>query len=117
MVEPRWQKEGTEPDYRFSLANERTFLAWIRTAMALIAAAVVVVHFLPPAALAGTRTALAVVLAAGGTLLPVASYRRWARLQHAMRLGRELPFTPLLLVVAATVSVVGVGLVIVAVLS
>ena len=27
-----WRKTGKAPDYRFTLANERTFLAWIRTA-------------------------------------------------------------------------------------
>ena len=32
-------RQGTEPDVRFSLANERTFLAWTRTALALIAGA------------------------------------------------------------------------------
>lgn len=37
MPEPAWRNEGTEPDYRFTLANERTFLAWIRTALALLA--------------------------------------------------------------------------------
>jgi hypothetical protein len=31
-----------EPDYRFTFANERTFLAWIRTALALIAGGVAV---------------------------------------------------------------------------
>lgn len=38
---------GTEPDYRFTLANERTFLAWIRTALALIAGGVAVAQLLP----------------------------------------------------------------------
>ena len=33
-------RDGQEPDPRFSLANERTFLAWIRTALALAAAAI-----------------------------------------------------------------------------
>ena len=37
MREPSWRQEGQEPDYRFSLANERTFLARIRTALALLA--------------------------------------------------------------------------------
>lgn len=37
MREPQWRRQGTEPDYRFSLANERTFLAWIRTALGLLA--------------------------------------------------------------------------------
>ena len=39
---PQWQEEGSEPDYRFSLANERTFLAWIRTSLALLAGAAAV---------------------------------------------------------------------------
>ena len=29
--------DGEEPDYRFTLANERTFLAWVRTALGLLA--------------------------------------------------------------------------------
>lgn len=33
-----------EPDYRFTLANERTFLAWQRTALGLLAAAVALVQ-------------------------------------------------------------------------
>lgn len=36
MWNPKWRREGRDPDYRFSLANERTFLAWIRTALALL---------------------------------------------------------------------------------
>lgn len=36
----KWADEGDTPDYRFSLANERTFLAWIRTALAFLAAAI-----------------------------------------------------------------------------
>jgi uncharacterized membrane protein YidH (DUF202 family) len=57
MPEPAWRHEGTEPDYRFTLANERTFLAWIRTA------------------LAWTRTALAIAVNAllSGALLGVAA--------------------------------------------
>ena len=40
MATPEWRRQGTEPDYRFSLANERTFLAWIRTVLAVLASAV-----------------------------------------------------------------------------
>jgi putative membrane protein len=117
MGEPRWQREGTEPDYRFSLANERTFLAWIRTALALLAGAVAVIQFLPPSALVGTRTALAAMLATGGSLLPIAAYRRWSRIQHAMRLGHDLPFTPLLLVVSSAIGLAGAGLFVLALVS
>lgn len=31
-----WSRQGEEPDYRLTLANERTFLAWIRTALAIL---------------------------------------------------------------------------------
>jgi putative membrane protein len=43
-----WQQEGREPDYRFSLANERTSLAWMRAALALLAAAVLLAPVRPP---------------------------------------------------------------------
>ncbi|MER7417605.1 DUF202 domain-containing protein [Micromonospora peucetia] len=116
MREPAWYRSGDEPDYRFSLANERTFLAWIRSALALLAGAVAVLQFLPPAALSGMRDVLAAVLAAAGTVLPLAAYHRWSRIQRAMRLGRELPFTPLLAVMAVGAGVLGVGVVLLAVL-
>lgn len=97
MTEPdrrrRWHEEGEEPDYRFTLANERTFLAWLRTALALLAGAVALAQFVPPFSVAGLRTGLAALLAVTGTLLAGVSYRRWARVQHAMRLAKPLPMT------------------------
>ncbi|WP_416904933.1 YidH family protein [Micromonospora echinospora] len=110
--EPAWYREGSEPDYRFTLANERTFLAWVRTALALLAGAVAVVHVLPTAALPGVRTAVAVLLAATATVLPWAAYQRWARVQRAMRLGRDLPFTRSLALVAVLLGVLGAGVVV-----
>ena len=40
--------EGREPDPRFTFANERTFLAWSRTALALVVAGLGIVQLLPP---------------------------------------------------------------------
>ena len=81
---------GEEPDVRFTLANERTFLAWNRTALALIGgglAAGQLLEFdselvrllvsLPPIALGG--------------VLALTSYRRWEANQRALRLGEPLP--------------------------
>lgn len=78
---------GDEPDYRFSLANERTFLAWIRTALGLLAGGIAVDQLTPDVAPAPLRIALAVVCALGGALIGVTAYRRWARVEAAMREG------------------------------
>lgn len=88
-----------EPDYRFTLANERTFLAWVRTALALIAGGIAVVQFVPSFGIPGVRHGLSVALAAGGGLLAALSVRRWQRVQAAMRRGEGLPPThvPMLL--------------------
>ena len=43
----RVHEEGVTPDYRFSLANERTFLAWLRTGLALVGGGFAVDQFLP----------------------------------------------------------------------
>jgi putative membrane protein len=91
-----------EPDYRFTLANERTFLAWIRTALALIAGGVAVVQLVPEFGIPGGRHALGVLLTAGGGVLAALAVRRWQRVQTAMRRDAELPPTrvPVLLGIA-----------------
>jgi len=82
-------KVGETPDYRFTLANERTFLAWVRTALALMAAGVAVVQFVP--GLSVVRHALGFVLITMGGVLAAASYAHWGRNERAMRLGQQLP--------------------------
>ncbi|MFF1909181.1 YidH family protein [Kitasatospora sp. NPDC058218] len=98
---------GEEPDYRFSLANERTFLAWIRTSLALLAGGIAVDQLTPDVAPAPLRIALAVFCALGGAVLGVTAYRRWTRVEAAMRAGAPLPpGRPVLLVLAVGVAVV-----------
>ncbi|WP_103337423.1 YidH family protein [Amycolatopsis sp. CA-126428] len=80
---------GTEPDYRFTLANERTFLAWLRTALGLLAGGVAVHQLVPsPAAASAVLAGLCVVLAA---VLAATAYPRWRRVQIAMRAREPLP--------------------------
>ncbi|MEU4821682.1 DUF202 domain-containing protein [Actinomadura citrea] len=82
--------EGNDPDPRFTMANERTFLAWIRTALALIAGGIGL-------ALAGDliesplRQVLAVGFAAGGALVAALAFRRWLRTERALRRAETLP--------------------------
>jgi putative membrane protein len=82
---------GEIPDYRFSLANERTFLAWIRTGLALMAGGLACAQFLPPLAIAHLREIIAAVLLALGGLVAVRAVDHWARIERAMRLKQDLP--------------------------
>ena len=84
-----------EPDYRFSLANERTLLAWIRTALALDAGGLAVIRFAPDLAVPGGREGVGVALVLLGALTAGASYRRWIKVDLAMRAGRPLPASSL----------------------
>ncbi len=104
---------GENPDYRFTLANERTFLAWVRTALALMAAGVAVIRFVP--GLVVIRHALGFLLIGLGGVLAAASYRHWQRNEQAMRLGRQLPRSVVPRIIAAALvlaSVVALALVI-----
>ena len=88
---PAWQREGREPDYRFSLANERTFLAWIRTALALLAGAVLFdqLAIRPPGhAYVGV---LSIVASGISALLAAVAYWRWKGNEIAMRHDWPLP--------------------------
>jgi putative membrane protein len=92
-------EDGPDPDYRFTLANERTFLAWIRTALALVAGGVAVVQLIPEFAFPGARHLIGILLVSTGGVLAVSSVRRWRQVQDAMRRDADLPPTriPLLL--------------------
>ena len=90
------EEEGArEPDYRFTLANERTLLAWIRTALALDAGGLAVIRYAPPLAVGGAREGLGIVLVLLGAITAGASYRRFVRVDRAIRAGRPLPLTSL----------------------
>jgi putative membrane protein len=82
---------GATPDYRFSLANERTFLAWIRTGLALIGGGLAVAQLLPPFAVPHVREVLSIALMVLGGGCAVRALDRWARSERAMRLGQDLP--------------------------
>jgi putative membrane protein len=107
MREPAWRREGEEPDYRFSLANERTFLAWIRTALALLAGGVLLDQFATKLSPPLVVVALAVALCALAAVLCVLSYVRWRANEVAMRHKRGLPHTIAIPLLAAAVCVVG----------
>jgi putative membrane protein len=95
---------GTDPDVRFSYANERTFLAWNRTALALIAAGLAVTTLLPQLEIDYGRRIIGVPLIALGAVLAWTSYRRWEDNERAMRLGEPLPPSNLPRILAAGIA-------------
>jgi putative membrane protein len=99
------QHVGSQPDYRFSLANERTFLAWIRTALAFSAAGLAVAQFLTEVS-AGWRTAIAVALVVMGAACSLWGLVHMTSNELAIRLREELPASrmPMLLAVSAAVG-------------
>jgi putative membrane protein len=98
----------TEPDYRFTLANERTFLAWQRTSLGLLAAAVALVQLVPELAVHGARHALGVLLATLAILTSGMGLLRWQQADRAMRRGLPLPRHPTPAYLAAGLILVGV---------
>lgn len=98
---------GCEPDPRFTLANERTFLAWIRTALALLAGGIAVEAFTADVFVADIRKALAVTLLLLGMLISASACVRWLNVERAMRQRSPLPLpllVPLLSIGGALVT-------------
>ncbi|TXS51710.1 YidH family protein [Streptomyces sp. t39] len=108
----RIRDEGDTPDYRFSLANERTFLAWIRTALALIGGGFAVDQFLPDLRW-GVRAGLALALIGTGAVCAVRAVNHWVRCERAMRRGEDLPVSRFPALLAVLVAVVAAAMVLV----
>ena len=117
----RWPRSvygvGGEPDPRFSLANERTFLAWIRTSLGFLAAGAGVsaaAHIVGWVGLELKVVSLLLLLC--GLLCAAGSFVRWMRSERAMRIGRPLPSSPAMpfltgaLAAVALMAIVVVGL-------
>ncbi|NHB85458.1 DUF202 domain-containing protein [Tessaracoccus sp. HDW20] len=81
---------GSEPDPRFTMANERTFLAWIRTSLALLAGGIAL-EVLGLGLHEGLRLAAALVLMLTSVIATPLAYLGWTRNERALRSGTPLP--------------------------
>ena len=99
-----WWTRGCEPDYRATLANERTFLAWLRTALALLAGSLAAIQLFSgvPRAL---RLALAGMLIALSITATAIGYVQWRIRQERMRLARPLGHKPVQALMAGAFAV------------
>ena len=103
------QAAESEPDARFTFANERTFLAWTRTALAFMVAGLAIVQLLPPfPGVPWGRHVLGVPLIAIGAVIAVVSYRQWVGSQRAIRRGAPLPRSVLPVILAASIAIMSV---------
>jgi putative membrane protein len=107
---PGWvYDEGDEPDARFSLANERTFLSWIQVSLALLAGGVAL-EALGLTFSSAARKVVSVLLVLLALAAAVIGWVRWARTERAIRRAAPLPGSALLGVVVTGVVVVAVVL-------
>ena len=118
--EPTWLTRllsaGKDPDPRFSLANERTFLAWMRTALGMVALGVGVATFVSTHTTRGASLAVAATLVLLGGCIAALSWTRWLHVERAMRDGRGVPpshVAPILAIGIGAVSAFAVVTVIV----
>jgi putative membrane protein len=102
--------QGSDPDPRFTFANERTFLAWIRTSLALLAAGIGLQAFVEDVLADPLRLGVAVLLLVLGAALALTAFTRWLRSERALRLGRTLPGLGVAPVIAGGVAVSGVAM-------
>ena len=109
---------GAEPDARFTFANERTFLAWIRTALALVAAGLAIVQLLPPFhGIRWGRHAIGIPLILLGAVVAVVSYLEWDANQRALRRGDPPRHSRLPMFLAVIVGLVALAAAVLALIS
>ena len=101
-------QEEQEPDYRFTLANERTYLAYLRTSLACYAGGLSAVQFLDLGLDRWPARIIGLILVSAGLVTTFGALRRWQQNLVAMRRGEALPVTWLPLMLAATIAVAGV---------
>ena len=98
-----------EPDARFTFANERTFLAWSRTGLALIVAGLGIVQLLPPfPGVPWGRHLIGIPLIVLGAVVAVAGYAEWVRNQRALRRGKPVPRSALPVILTATIAALAI---------
>lgn len=110
---PKLREVGEDPDYRYSLANERTFLSWVRTSLAILAGGVAVIQLAPDLGPRSVRLAIGIALIVIAGALAAGAHRRWASAERAMRLGVALPSSPIFVVLGYGIAVVVVTVLVV----
>lgn len=95
-----------EPDYRFTLASERTMLAWIRTSLGLVAGGVAVEQLVPNFTVGWARTVISLACVVLAVFVAIRSYVRWRAVDRAIRAGAPLPGNPTITVLVVAITMI-----------
>lgn len=101
MSEP---SDDHEPDYRFTLANERTLLSWYRTSIAMAAAGFALMHVISLGEPGAATRALGSAFLLLASVVPVMAWRRWKCVQSAMRRDDPLPENRMVVVLGGALT-------------
>jgi len=104
--------DSHQPDHRFTLANERTLLAWIRTALALDASGLGVIRFAPQLGPSGGREVVGIALVLLGAVAAGVGYGRWAKMDRVLRSGGPLPSSATLRLLAYGLAALSIATVV-----
>lgn len=104
----RWARSvGEDPDPRFTLANERTFLSWVTASLGFLGIGLAMGSiFEEPSPWANLLAVLWILLAAFTIVRAVV---RWFRMERAMRYAEGLPLSSTIPIVAVTVGLLGLA--------
>ncbi|MEV0947916.1 DUF202 domain-containing protein [Rhodococcus sp. NPDC049939] len=97
------------PDERFTLASERTFLAWMRSSLALLAGGIAIEALVPGFSTAWVRTTIGLILIGLAAAAALVGMRRWAQVEKALREDSPMPPPRELWMFAATLTGVAIG--------
>jgi putative membrane protein len=98
---------GDDPDPRFTLANERTFLSWVTTSLGLLGVGLAVGTIIPGEHFSINVVAMLWILLSA--ILSIRAMMRWFRLERAMRRGEGLPLSRSIPAVGISLAVLAVA--------
>ena len=99
--------ERRSPEAQFQLANERTYLAWLRTALALVASGVAAARLLAGQTLHWAWETVGVLLIMAGVVTAALARRRWRAMDAAIREGEPLPAPGIAVMIAGVIVICG----------
>ena len=99
--------EQRVPEAQFQLANERTYLAWLRTALALVASGVAAARLLAGQTLHWAWETVGILLILAGVVTAALARRRWRAMDTAIREGEPLPAPGIAVMIAGVIVLSG----------